>query len=387
MKIAKIETFMRFATWRNVIMVKVTTDDGIEGIGEATLRNKEKAVYAAIENHLKPQMIGRDVYSVNHMIHEYYAKDAWRSGGGVIILTAISGVEAALWDIIGKSVGEPVYNLFGGQQRDRVRCYMNDWFRGFKGNDDFINGAKRVVSLGFTAMKWDPLMVDLSIKDMKKRVDMALENVFAIREAVGPDVDLLIELHSQLCYDDALRFIRGVEDAKVGFIEEPVYPDDIEGFKKLAVKSKVPIAAGERIFSRYGYRYAAMREELSVAQTDLTHTGGMMETKLIGDLVRRKHMTISPHNSNNIVASVTAAMVDCTMPNFIFQEMTLDAYECNHQFIKQPVEFENGHMILPNKPGLGIEIDWDEFLSVPYRDYFSDFTEKRPYQAKYDIMK
>jgi galactonate dehydratase len=207
----------------------------------------------------------------------------------------------------------------------------------------------------------------------QERVDEGVEVVHAVREAVGPGVDLCIELHAQLTYDGGLRFARGVRDANVLFLEEPVMPDNNRGYDKLVKKIEAPIAAGERVFTRFAYKDMLAEQSRSIVQPDLTHVGGILETKIIGDMANRHHVKIAPHNSNSIIATLASAVADCTMPNFLIQEMFVEAFLMNGQILKTPVKIEDGYLYLPEGPGLGIEPDWEFIESVGYKNAFSGF--------------
>lgn len=374
MKITKIETYLHYSEWRNLILIRVETDEGLVGLGEATLRNKEKAVLEAIESHVKPMLLGRDVYSVNHLFHNFYEEDPWRSGsGGVVFLSAVSGLDMAIWDLIGQKAGLPVYQLFGGRIRDRIRLYANRWFIGCNTSDEYVEAAKHVVNdLGFTAIKWNPLYASQSEEDWK-RVDDAIRNVYDTRDALGPDVDLCIELHAAMDYEAARRLLEGLREADVFFAEEPMKPDNKDGFRRLAKRSRVPLAAGERVFTRYGYKYYIQEHNHSIAQPDMTHCGGMLETKHISTMLLPNNIKIAPHNSNSIIATTAAAHVDSTMPNFLIQEMMLEVLDTNRNLLKTPVRIEDGYLYLPEGPGLGLEPDWDYIRSVGYKPAYSEF--------------
>ena len=360
MKITAINTYMRKSVGRNVIWVKVDTDEGISGGGECTLRQKEKAVYEAIQSDLAYLMIGKDVFCINDMFHNYYALDAWRSSGGVVNITAFAGVECALWDIIGKALGEPIYNLLGGKKRDGVRVY-GGW--GMGGSPEkAAETAAATVAKGFTALKGGPFCTPASDPH---RVQHGIDMLKAVREAVGWDVDLMVDVH---CTDiDTMReYFRKAEPLGLMYIEEPVYPEDIAGYRRLATTVRTPIAHGERVFSRFGFRFENMREIASVVQPDLTHDGGILETKLIGGMTGKKFMKVQPHNSNSILATLQAAHVDITLPNIVFQESQGRAWDENEAFLKTPLKLENGLLMVPDRPGLGVEVNWDNFLSAEY---------------------
>ncbi|MDR1204096.1 MAG: mandelate racemase/muconate lactonizing enzyme family protein [Peptococcaceae bacterium] len=377
MKITNIETLVfvddlmdnpKFM--RNNILVKVDTDEGITGVGEATIRNRELAVKAAVDDHIAPFLIGTSPFDVSKMFDRFFTRDAWR--GGAVLLSAVSGIETAMWDIIGKYAGQPVYNLLGGKFKPDVRTYANGWFFECKSSEEYVEAALKTVEAGWDALKWDPPLI---FKDLPEylMVEEAAKNVYAIREAVGRDVDLLIEIHGQLSYAGAMKFAKLLEDADVMFMEEPMPPDDKEGFQKLGLKTAIPIAGGERIFTRFGYKAIINEGVLSVAQPDLTHMGGILETKLTAAMLEAAYIKFAPHNSNGIVATAAAVMVDATGPNFLIQEMGTPVLQQNERILKSGLTWKKGRFILDDsKPGLGVEVDFDTIKKFGYKRSFTE---------------
>ena len=366
MKITDVRVFMHYSVWRNITFVKVDTDEGISGIGEATIRNKETAVKAAIENHLKPMLVGMSPFDIEKFFHTAFIRDAWRNGA--VFNTAISGIEIAMWDIIGQKLGQPVYNLLGGKLRDCIPLYANSWFDGAKTPDDFAEAAVKVVAKGFKAIKWDPLKTLPADAPEMKRVDAGIKCLEAVRKAVGDDIELFIELHGSLSYDGALRYARLSEKYNPGFIEEPMHPDDFTGYRKLAVKSNVPIAAGERYFTRFSHR--ALNEEgfYSIVQPDLTHCGGILETRKIAAAAETYGLKFAPHNSSGPVATMASAMVDTLAPNFFYQEFSVENFDLSSKFFKRGLDYSDGALHLSDaRPGIGLIPDWDAIEEEDYR--------------------
>ena len=322
MRITDVRVFLHYSVWRNITFVRVDTDEGITGIGEATIRNKETAVKAAIENHLKPMVIGMSPFDIEKFFQMAFIRDAWRNGA--VFNTAISGIETAMWDIIGQKLGQPVCNLIGGNLRDRIPVYANSWFEGAKTADDFAEAAVNVVKKGFKAIKWDPLKTLPADAPETKRVDAGISCLEAVRNAVGDDIELFIELHGSLSYDGALRYAIRSEKYNPGFLEEPMHPDDFTGYRKLAMKSNVPIAAGERYFTRFSHR--ALNEEgfYSIVQPDLQHCGGILETRKIASAAETYGLKFAPHNSGGPVGTMASVMADCPSPNFFYQEFSIE---------------------------------------------------------------
>ena len=356
---------MHFSVWRNIIFVKIDTDKGITGVGEATIRNKEMAVKAAIDEHIKPMIVGKSPFDIESFFNTAFIKDAWR--GGAVFNSAISGVEMAMWDIVGQKLGQPVYNLLGGKLRTKVPVYANTWFMDAVTIDDYAEAAKKVVDMGFHAMKWDPLKTAAPDADERKRVEAGISCLAAVREAVGPDTELFIELHGSLSYDGALMYARQSEKYRPGFLEEPMHPDDFTGYRKLAVKSDVPIAAGERYFTRFGHR--AINEEgfYSIVQPDLTHCGGILETRKMAAAAETYGLKFAPHNSGGPVGTMASVMVDVLSPNFYYQEFSIENFDLSKKYFKKGLDYCDGFLsVSDSRSGIGLVPDWDVIEKETY---------------------
>ncbi|QQO10735.1 mandelate racemase/muconate lactonizing enzyme family protein [Breznakiella homolactica] len=364
MKITGVKTYMHFSVWRNIIFVVVDTDEGISGIGEATIRNKEMAVKETIEHHLAPVLIGMSPFEIEKFFHTTFTRDPWRNGA--VFNTAISGIEMAMWDIIGKHLKVPVYNLLGGKMRDTIPLYANTWFMDAKTCDDFARDAKAVVGRGFKAIKWDPLKAAPDNAGERVKVETGLACLKAVREAVGDGIELLIELHGSLSFDGGLAFARGAEQYRPMFLEEPMHPDDFAGYRKLAALSPLPIAAGERSFTRFAYRALLEEGFLSVVQPDLSHCGGILETKKIAAAAETYFMKFAPHNSSGPVVTMASAMVDATAPNFLIQEFSVENFDIKERFFKKSFTVKDGAIVLDDTPGLGFEPDMDAIRNENY---------------------
>lgn len=369
MKIIDIKTFFYFSYWRNLIFVRVDTDEGITGVGEATIRNKELAVRDAVENHIAPHLIGTSPFEVEAMFNKFFTRDAWRNGA--VFNSAISGIEMALWDIIGKKLSVPIYNLLGGKVRDKVRLYANGWFRGCRTCEEFAKRAVETVALGFSALKWDPLKVAPTGCSEREAVKQAIGCVEAVRQSVGIEIDLCIELHGNLSYDGAVSFARQVVPYEPLFIEEPMHPDDKSGYRKLAAKSDVAVAAGERAFTRFAYKDIFEAGNLTVIQPDISHMGGIYETKKTSAMAEAYYMKVAPHNSNGPVATMANVMLDATLPNFLIQEFMFENIQLNSELLSGPFRIQDGCILLEEKPGLGITVNFDAIAKGEYRAHFT----------------
>ena len=257
--------------------VKVYTDEGIDGVGEATLEYKEKALIGAVE-HIKEYLVGKNPLDIEKHWHDIYRDAYWR--GGAVLMSALSAVEMALWDILGKRLNVPVYQLLGGRVNDKVRIYVNGWFAGAKEPEEFGEKAKIAVERGVTAMKWDPFGKNyLNISN--KELDKALRCVASVREAVGDEVDLLIEGHGRFNIPTGIKIAKELEQFKPMFFEEPVPPDNLDALKAVRDKSPVAISAGERLYTRWDYKRMFDLMAADYIQPDISHAGGIMELKKI----------------------------------------------------------------------------------------------------------
>lgn len=275
MKVTDVKTFMVDCFRTNWVFVKVYTDEGITGVGEATLEYKEKALSGAVE-HIREYLMGRNPLNIEKHWHDIYRDAYWR--GGPVLMSALSAVETALWDILGKSLNVPVYQLLGGKVRDNVRIYVNGWFSGAKEPEEFGVKAKEAVKRGVTAMKWDPFGENyLNISNAE--LDKALRCVAAVREAVGHSVDLLIEGHGRFNIPTGIKIAKELEQFQPLFFEEPVPPDNLESLRAVKDKSPVAISAGERLYTRWDYKEFFERMAADYIQPDISHAGGIMELK------------------------------------------------------------------------------------------------------------
>lgn len=360
MKITDIKQYHVDVNGKILLMVVVESDEGIYGVGEATLRAKVPAVSASI-NILKESLIGKDPFQLERHFHELFYQDRWRNG--VITNTALTGIEMAVYDLLGKQLGIPVYNLLGGKVRDKVMLYVNGW-QDLDGKPSAENAA-RMKNEGYKAMKWNPLReIDVFRDDyyveMNKVIDEAIKEVAHVRDAVGPEIELFVECHGRLSYDEALKFARGIEPYRIGFLEEPVQPDNIQAYQKLSQKIDIPLAAGERSFTRWGHRQVYMDGYLSIAQPDFTHCGGLMEAKKMSTMAETFYLKIAPHNSSGPLATIASAQVGSTLPNYYLQEFVYQKnFDMNRKYFKKGLNIQDGYLILDESPGLGVELDFE----------------------------
>jgi galactonate dehydratase len=371
MKIVEVKIYRVSVGGRNPVLAQVITDAGLSGVGEAAVAYGTGAPAAAamVKELAEEFVLGKDPFNIEALWSEMYDHTFWAKGGGSIIFAGISAIEQALWDIKGKALDVPVYELLGGKVRDQVRVYANGWsFRSTKPNE-FAREAERVVKDGYTALKLYPLATAVldahgHIRHVPRRSidraaeDLAVARVKAVREAVGPKIDLMLDVSAELTTDAIIRFGRKVEDQDIMFLEEPVDPSDPDALKKVSEHVNIPIAVGERQYTRYGFRRILELQAADVLQPDIGNTGGIMEAKKIAAMAEVYNMRIQPHNCASPVSTAAALQLDACIPNFIIQELYPYRVPEHFQIVDHAPELDvkDGFLPIPGRPGLGIEL-------------------------------
>lgn len=382
MKITEIKPLLCHCYRTNWVFVKVTTDEGIHGVGEATLEYREPTVIAAIKQ-MDRELRGQDPFAIEKIWHESYRATYFR--GGPVTMSALSGIEMALWDIKGKALGVPVYELLGGKVRDRVPCYANGWFSPAKTPDEFAAKAREAVAQGFTGLKWDPFgksYLTISKADLYQ----AMRCIQAVVEAVGDQVEILVEAHGRFTVATAIRIGHALEDYDITWFEEPVPPENLEALAEVKRRVHIPIAAGERIYSRWEFQRFMELRCADYVQPDLSHAGGIGEVKKIAAQAEANHIAICPHNPSGPVANAASLQLAACTPNFhLLETMALDV-PWRADICTEDVVFEGGLMHIPSRPGLGIDLNEDAMAIHPFiprdlRHYRGDLTDIRPPDA------
>ncbi len=383
MKITDIKTFICHAYRTNWVFVKVYTDSGLYGVGEATLEMRELTVMEAISE-IKRGLVGKDPENIEGLWLTIYRDTYWR--GGPVLMSALAGVEMALWDIKGKSLGVPVYQLLGGKVRDKAPCYANGWFAGARTPQKFAQKAKETIQLGFQALKWDPFgsaYLNLSAREFQE----ALRCIAAIREAVGSEVDLIIEGHGRFNLPTAKRLGHAMKEFQILWFEEPLCPESHESLADLRQQIPIPVAAGERIYSRWDFYDFLTKKSADIIQPDVSHVGGIMEMKKIAAMAECCQIPLCPHNPSGPVAHAATLHLAACITNFYLLETMSADVDYRNQICTENLLFEDGMIHISNEPGLGIDINEDAILNYPYkpcelRHYNGDLTEIRPRSAK-----
>ncbi len=364
MKVTRIESRVVFGGWRNWVFVLVRTDAGLTGCGEATIRSREQAVVGAIAD-MARYLEGRDPLRIEEHWQALYRGFHWR--GGPILLSALSGIEQALWDILGQSVGLPVHALLGGACRERIRAYANGWFGDATTPDEFARRAADTVASGWTALKWNPFHgADRWLeRDLFRR---SIDCIRAVREAVGEGVDLLIETHGLFEAAGALRVCAALEPFDVLFVEEPLPPENAADLAALKRQVRVPIAAGERCYTKFGFASLLEERAVDVIQPDVCHAGGILELKKIAAMAEAHYVGVAPHNSGGPVGTAASLHVDAGAPNFLIQECDPWDVPWRSELVREPVErLVDGYFAVPAAAGLGVTLDEAVAAAHPYQ--------------------
>jgi galactonate dehydratase len=363
MKIVRLESFLANAGLRNYLFVRLTTDTGLTGIGEATLEWQERAVQVLLHDWVERRLIGRDPFDIEDiaggMIRDQYQ-------GGSTVMTAISGVEIALWDLVGKACGQPVWKLLGGRCHDRLPSYANGWYGGADTPAQYAERARTAVGRGYQALKFDPF--GTAWKDLSPEEEQAaLGRVSAVREAVGPGVALLIEFHGRLSAGSAIRMMRLLEPLEPAWCEEPVAPECLDLLVEVKRQARVPIAAGERLYTLADFHRLTALRAVDIVQMDLAHCGGLLVGKKIAAFAQAQDIRFAPHCSIGPVALAAALHFDLSTPNFLIQEAFAEFdVPWRDDLVAGWNPVRRGELIVPNAPGLGVELDESALARHPY---------------------
>ena len=379
MKITGFKTFLVDAHRANYIFVKLQTDSGIEGLGESTVEWNEKAVVAALEE-LGEFLIGKDPFATDYLISLMHRNSYWRTG--VVLRSALSGMEAALLDIKGKALGVPVYELLGGKHRDTVPCYGNGWFAGAKTAAEFAAKAAEAVKMGFKGLKWDPFGAAYLEMDKPAR-NRTIEIVEAVRAAVGPDIDLMIEVHGRLNVPTAIAMARALAKFEPRWFEEPVPPESIDALADVRAGSPIPIATGERYFEPERFMELINKRAVDILQPDVGHVGGMLEAQKIAAMGHARFLPVAPHNPTGPVMNAMTLQLAATIPNFCILETIAVDVPWRREIVRESLTFTNSEITIPNLPGLGLELDEEACARHPYirhpiRQFDPDRGSNRP---------
>jgi galactonate dehydratase len=362
MKIRDVRTVVFTTPLADRVFLQLTTDTGVTGWGEATLEANGKITATAVQE-LKPYIVGLDPTRVE-MIWQSIYRTFWGRRGGAIFMSALSGLEQALWDITGKEYGVPVYKLFGGPTRERVRAYTHAMGAS---PEELAQSARELAKAGYTSVKF------LSHPDGKhdwdedaEELKQVVARVKAVREAVGEKVDIMVDCHGRYSPAFAVKVGKSLEEFNLLFLEEPVSPENVSSINRVASQVDIPIAAGERRYTRYDFTDICERGAVDVIQPDPSHAGGISEVRKIASMAEAHDILLAPHNVG-VVTTVAALHIDASVSNLLIQEFR--EWGLPHRCLKPQLEMENGFFKLPTRPGLGFEIDEEVLKDYPYEQY------------------
>lgn len=370
MKIAHVESFLfNPGSTRNLLFVRIETDSGLHGWGEAYVTaEKEKAVDEYLRA-MAPHLIGRSPYQIRHTGQVFFDDFVIRRSS-LGFFSAWSAVEMALWDIVGKKAGLPLHVLLGGASRERVRVYANGWADEPGTLDENIERALKVKELGYTALKFDPLPGPWRTFIHRQDEDFAVNYVRRMRDALGPEMELLIEVHRRLAPQHAIRLGRRLAEFDIGWFEEPCLSDNIDLVAEVRQRQPIPVVTGETIYSKESYVQVFEKRAADILNPDICAIGGVTALMDIATMAQPHAVAISPHNNNSTLAGLAATVHVCAViPNFTIAECFINRLSACDDIALSSIKVEAGWAELPQTPGLGIDIDVGRMRASPYRDY------------------
>ncbi len=360
-KITDIKTYMVGVGGRNYIFVKVLTDQGIHGIGEAYSVGPDEATVAAI-NDFKSWIVGMDPRNIEYLWATMY--NFTRFPGGSVVNAAISGIEHALWDISGKAAGLPVYMLLGGKIRDKVRVYQSPGGRDAR--ELGANAKALVQKYGYTAVKIGPHPPGGNAMPYNAVTRAAGQRISAVRDAVGPDVDIAVDAHAVFFEPiRAIRMAQRLEPYQPFWLEEPLRPENVAAYSKLAAHVNIPLATGEENYTKHEFRPILAAQCVDIIQPDVTVCGGLLEMKKIAAMAEAHSVMVAPHNPVGPLATVVNVHFAASTPNFLILEYHPDDQAPRKDLLQEPVMVKNGYIPLPTKPGFGVELNEEAFPHYP----------------------
>ncbi len=364
---ARLETFLIGRPWNNLLVVRLTTEDGCTGLGEGTMQWQARTVETAVSCLFKRYVVGSPVFEIERLVQAMYRNEYAR--GGPVLNSAIAALEMALWDICGKVVDRPIYDMLGGRVRDSMPAYANGWTGAGEHPDDLAGAARAVVAQGFRALKFDPfwsLGRDPSAAELRR----GIEKVAEVRDAVGPDVDILVDGHGRFSVGTAIDVGRRLGAFGVYWFEEPVDPENVLALAKVGRSITPRLATGERCWSRYQVQQLLAASEVTVLQPDPIQVGGILESRKIAAIADAAYVTVSFHSPFGPVATAAALQLDACTTNVWMQE-SFSAFDVpwRRDLLRNCPMPENGAYAIPTGSGLGgIELNDDVAREHPYRE-------------------
>lgn len=365
MKITRIATHLVSMGHRNIPYVVIHTDEGIHGVGEAYSCGPDKATVEVIHD-FEEWLVGRDPRDIEGLWHLMYAGS--RFPGGSVVNAAISGIEHALWDIAGKAAGLPVYRLLGGKCRDKIRVYQSP--RGNTPEELATDAVALIEKYGYTAIKIGPLPPNWQAMPWNQALRETERRVAAVRDAVGPDIDIGLDPHARLFeVGRAVELCQVVAPYRPFFVEEALRPENYEAMAQLNQKAGVPLATGEMLYTRYEFRDLLAAKAVDIIQPDICLTGGLWEMKKIAAMAEAHYVSVAPHNPCGPIATAVNVHFAASTTNFLILEYHADDEGPRRDIVDEPMKLVNGYLEIPDKPGLGIDLNLDALARYPFKSW------------------
>ncbi len=375
MKISAIKPLVLGTPWRSLTYVIVETDEGLRGVGEVRMVNHTDSLLGYLQEASKHHILGSDPMRIEDLVQRMFRRDFARASE--IMMSAIAVIEMACWDIMGQALGVPIYQLLGGAVRERIPAYANGWYTVERTPEEFSVAAQRVTARGYRALKVDPFgagFYELGRKEKHHSIDL----IEAVRSAVGPDIDILVEMHGRFNAPTAISLIHELARFSPGWFEEPVPPENLAVLKKVSTAVAplgIPIATGERMHTAYEFRELFELQAADIVQADITHYGGILATKKLAAWADAYYMMIAPHNVCGPVGTMAALHLAACTPNFKTQEHFNDFADAWVKGVAEgvpEVDAADGCFPLPTAPGLGVKLNEDFIAEHPSEGAFFD---------------
>ena len=370
MKITNVKSFIVHpGVGKNLIFVKIETDEGIHGWGEAyTQADRDTSIVAHIEQ-MTRYLIGRSPFNIKHFTYVAY-EDFTTKRTGMDFHCAVSGIEQAMWDIVGKAAGLPVHNLLGGACRDRIRVYANGWSAGATTPEEYGRKAREAVSQGWTALKFDPFPGPWKLHIDRKAEQLAVDRVAAVREGGGPDVDILVEVHRRLAPVHAIRVAKMIEPYNIFWYEEPCPAENVDAIAEVRQSTTIPVVTGEALYTKSDFREVFEKRAADIINPDISNTGGILELKEIAAMAEPYYVVVSPHGWNSTTVSLAASLqVSACIPNFLIMEFPVALVPLGEDIAVNPFRPENGYIELRTEPGLGMDLKEEALARYAYKQF------------------
>ncbi len=360
----------------NWLFVRIHTDSNISGVGEGSLQYKDAALTAELES-FRDYLVGKDPFQIEHIWTSLVRRTTWT--GGAVTISAVSAIDLALWDIKGKALGVPVYELIGGKVRDRVPLYANGWFSGDRpsahgpqGGDYgesawYAERARAVVAQGYRCLKLYPFSGAQVITP--ERIARGIGLVQAVRDAVGPAIEIAVDVRGRLNIWSARRVAQLLQPLGIAWLEEPILFDNVDAMAEFARSVPVPVATGEQLYTRWEFRPLLEKNAVDIIQPDICHAGGLSELRKIAAMAEAYYVTLAPHNSNGPISTVASLHLDMGIPNCHMQELFLNSLGLYQEVLTNPLVLADGYGAPPEGPGWGTDLDDAVLAKYPPSDY------------------